>query len=181
MDPEIAALIARQTIDKADTERLNADVEWGEVVGWDVREGVVTFVTVVLNAAPNTPVYCSSLIGSNFATGRRVAVWWTKAGGAYVIGSDEDTSSSSDAAVAQHPYLVADATGTIGTGVEEQVTFNATVDSWPGGETVRPWREPDDGTNPIDFATAASITINEDGLYHIVADVKWEIESSGPT
>lgn len=172
LDPALVALLARATIDKAETERLNVGIEWGTVVGFDATDGVITFVTVLLNAAGGNVIHANSLVGSDFTIGKRVAVLWVAPGASYVLGSDV-VSTGSDTL----PYLVADATGTVDSGVTQQVLFNSISDSWPGGETVRPWREPDDGTNPINFGTSAfdTITINEDGLYQITADINWEI------
>lgn len=89
VNPDQAAFVARQTVDKAANEAPQQFIQYGTVVGVDLTEGVVPYISVSVDGPGNGVAVAVSLIGAFFFVGMRVAVLWTPPAGLCIIGTPE--------------------------------------------------------------------------------------------
>lgn len=90
------AFIARQTVDKAADETPSQILQYATVVGVDLSEGSVPYVTVSPDGPGEGTVVATSLIGGFFFSGMRVAVQYMPPAGLVIIGTVE---------IATTPYI----------------------------------------------------------------------------
>lgn len=89
MEASDAAFVARETLDKAKNEAGQQFIQYATVVGVDLTEGVVPYITVSPDGPGNGTIVAVSLIGSFFFEGMRVAIMWTPPAGCVIIGTPE--------------------------------------------------------------------------------------------
>ncbi|HUV10976.1 MAG TPA: hypothetical protein VMX12_08350 [Acidimicrobiia bacterium] len=90
IDPETAALVARETVNKAKDEKTHDGIEFGTVLSISFDEGLVPMVNVRLAGDdPDVSQTVPSLTGVAPEVGDRVAVIWDNPAGCYIIGTPD--------------------------------------------------------------------------------------------
>lgn len=89
MEADEIGKIARATVDKAADETPGQFIQYATVVGVNISQGSVPYVTVSIDGPGNGTVVATSLIGAFFFSGMRVAVEFTPPAGCVIVGTLE--------------------------------------------------------------------------------------------